>query len=546
MLRVKDRLTSGGLAGLFICTALILTACGSDNPGIDQPTTGATAPPAASGVSAPVTPVTPVTTSAFTISGTVSGLTTGQSVSVELNGGGAQALTGLASGAAVPFTFPSVSSGSTYAVTVSSAPAGLFCPVSGGQGTLSANVSGIAVSCHVPDETVLHSFTGTPDGGQSSAPLLMDSQGNLFGTTVLGGANGLGAVFEIKSTGPDTWSNTVTTLYSFTGGVDGEVPKASLIMDSQGDLFGTTVGSGPVAGTAFELKSTGPASWATALNTLATFPILEQPEASLIMDSQGNLFGTTFVSNFTNNEYGTVFEIPSTGPGTWATTPTTLYSFTGNADGANPVAALIMDNQGDLLGTTAEGGGSGSGGSGLGVIFELKSTGPGTWATAPITLYAFTGGADGALPEASLLMDSQGNLFGTTVEGGAGANDGVVFELMSTGPGTWASTTTTLYSFQGGGADGLGPEASLVMDSQGDLLGTTFQGGISNEGTVFELNSTGPGSWSATSTLLHSFTGGTDGEAPLAPLIMDSQGHLFGTTFNGGGITDSGTVFELH
>jgi hypothetical protein len=213
MLRVKDNLTSGGLAGLFICTALILTACGSDNQGINQPTTGATAPPPVT----PITPVTPVTTSAFTISGTVSGLTTGQSVSVELNGGGAQTQTGLASGAAVPFTFSSISAGSTYAVSVSSAPAGLFCPVSAGQGTLSANVSGIAVSCHVPVETVLHGFTGSPDASQSSAPLLMDSQGNLFGTTVLGGANGLGAVFEIKSTGADTWSSTVTTLYSFTG-----------------------------------------------------------------------------------------------------------------------------------------------------------------------------------------------------------------------------------------------------------------------------------------------------------------------------------------
>jgi hypothetical protein len=321
MSALKDKLTLGSthrLAGLFICTALILTACGgSNNPSINPPTTAATTPP---GV-----PVTPLAASAFTIGGTVSGLTTGQSVSVELNGGGAQTLTGLASGAEVPFTFPSMSSGSTYAVTVSSAPAGLFCPVSAGQGTLSADVSDIAVSCHVPVETVLHSFTDLLDGAQPSAPLIMDSQGNLFGTTASGGANGLGVVFEIKSTGQGTWSSTVSTLYSFTGGADGEFPGAALVMDSQGDLFGTTEGRGPVAGTVFELKSTGSGTWATALTTLATVLTQGEPIASLIMDSQGNLFGTTFAGN----GFGTVFEIPSISPGTWASTPTTLYSFTG-------------------------------------------------------------------------------------------------------------------------------------------------------------------------------------------------------------------------
>ncbi len=258
-------------------------------------------------------PVTPVSASAFTIGGTVSGLTTGQSVSVELNGGGAQTLTGLASGAEVPFTFPSMSSGSTYAVTVSSAPAGLFCPVSAGQGTLSADVSDIAVSCHVPVETVLHSFTDLLDGAQPSAPLIMDSQGNLFGTTASGGANNLGVVFELKSTGPGTWASTTTTLHTFEGlGLDGAAPEAALVMDSQGDLLGTTFQGG------------------------------------------------------SSNE-GTVYELSPNGPGSWSASITILRSFTGGSDGKDPLAPLILDGQGDLLGTTFNGGSIPD----TGTVFEL-------------------------------------------------------------------------------------------------------------------------------------------------------------------------------
>lgn len=192
------------------------------------------------------------------------------------------------------------------------------------------------------------------------------------------------------------------------------------------------------------------------------------------------------------------------------------YTFSGE-DGELPTAALIQDATGNLYGTTS------SGGSGLGVVFNLDTSNHET------VLHTFAG-PDGATPYGGLVMDGLGNLYGTTSSGGA-SGLGTVFKIDT------SSTETVLHSFTGN-PDGASPYAGLVMDTSGNLYGTTEQGGTSNLGTVFEVDKNG------TESVLHSFTGGSDGTDPKARLILDPQGNLYGTTYSGGS-GSAGTVFKL-
>ena len=351
--------------------------------------------------------------------------------------------------------------------------------------------------------TTLASFKG-PIGAHPADALIMDNSGNLYGTTRDGGAFGDGTVFELAH-----GSGTITTLASFNG-TDGADPEAGLIMDSSGNLYGTTTGGGATSnGTAFEL-----AHGSGTITTLASFNDTNgaDPSAGLIMDSSGNLYGTTTGGGATSN--GTVFELAQ-GSGTI----TTLASFNGT-DGEAPEGALIMDSSGNLYGTTSRGGTSNDG-----TVFELAH-GSGT-----ITMLASFNGTNGSTPLAGLIMDSGGNLFGTAYDGGANG-DGTVFELAH-----GSGKITTLASFNS--TDGLGPYASLIMDSSGNLYGTTSGGGLS-WGTVFKL---AKGSGTITALALFNDSNG-DGETPLGGLIMDSSGNLYGTTLYGG-TAGVGTVFEL-
>ena len=240
-------------------------------------------------------------------------------------------------------------------------------------------MTNIVIDCHAPVATVLRDFTNTPDGDSPVGTLVADRQGNLFGVTSWGGATNHGSVFEIRTTGPGTWSPTPVALYSFTGGSEGAMPVAGLIMDSQGNLFGTTAwnGTGNV-GTIFELKSTGPDTWSTTLTTLYAFTggtDGNYPNSALIMDAEGNLFGTTLQGGGASGFGGALFELEATGPGSWATTVTTLHAFANGADGALP-CGVIFSHEGDLLGITGAGGSTGEG-----TIYELKSTGANSWAT---------------------------------------------------------------------------------------------------------------------------------------------------------------------
>jgi uncharacterized repeat protein (TIGR03803 family) len=372
--------------------------------------------------------------------------------------------------------------------------------------------------------TTITSFSGA-DGTYPRAGLIADSDGNLFGTTYYGGANGDGTVFEITRTAGG-YADTPTVLTSFSG-ADGTYPQAGLIADSDGNLFGTTAyGGANDDGTVFEITRTA-GGYAGTPTVLASFSGADGrvPEAGLIIDSDGNLFGTTAGGGA--NGRGTVFEITRTA-GDYADTPTVLISGSG---GWVPFTRLITDSGGNLFGTTEFGGTNG-----VGTVFEITRT-AGGYAGTPTVLASFSG-ADGTYPWAGLIADSDGNLFGTTAYGGAN-DDGTVFEITRTAGG-YADTPTLLASFSG--ADGRVPEAGLIIDSDGDLFGTTTSGGANGDGTVFEITRTA-GGYADTPTVLASFSG-ADGADPLAGLIADGDGNLFGTTVYGG-VNNQGTVFEI-
>ena len=258
-----------------------------------------------------------------------------------------------------------------------------------------------------------------------------------------------------------------------------------------------------------------------------------RPYAGLIMDAAGNLYGTTTFGGV--HGFGTVFELSPEEGGSW--TQKVLHNFNNNGrDGAGPNAGLIFDAAGNLYGTTNFGGIHECAEVGCGTVFELTPQDGGGWTER--VLHSFGHGNDGHEPNAALILDAAGNLYGTTVEGGI-HSDGTVFELTPNGSGGW--TEKVLHSF-GHGTDGVEPVAGLVMDAAGDLYGTTNLGGIHNFGTAFQLAPQEGGSW--TETVLHSFGSNTDGTYPWASLTFDAAGNLYGTTV-AGGIHTFGTVFEL-
>jgi uncharacterized repeat protein (TIGR03803 family) len=333
-------------------------------------------------------------------------------------------------------------------------------------------------------ESVLHAFTGI-DGESPYAVLIRDSVGNLYGTTSLT----KGTVFKLSKTGK------VTVLYSFSGGAGGEMPYAGVIRDASGNLYGTTaLGGGDDDGVVFKLDKAGNE---TVLHTF-TGTDGSSPQAPLVRDAAGNLYGTTTAGGAYDE--GTVFKLDKTG------NETLLYSFTGGADGRDPFfGSLLRDAAGDLYGTTWEGGDSTcpNGSLGCGVVFKLDRTGKET------VLYTFTGGADGSEPLAGLVRDAAGNFYGTASAGGAdGAPHcefgcGAVFKLDKTSMIAAISSTacafgcgtvfkldktgklTVLHTFDG--ADGSSPYGGLVSDAKGNFYGTTYFGGTYDAGVVFKI-----------------------------------------------------------
>jgi uncharacterized repeat protein (TIGR03803 family) len=384
-------------------------------------------------------------------------------------------------------------------------------------------------------ETVLHSFGGvfSTDGAVPNGNLIRDSAGNLYGTTQQGSTSttytctfGCGVVYRLDPTGHET------VLYSFMGRADGGNPQAGVIRDSAGNLYGTTMWGGIETGACpsygcgvvFKLDTAG---HETVLYSFQGGPDGSFPQAGVIGDGAGNLYGTTFAGGGTGK--GTVYKLDATGH------ETVLYSFAGGADGGSPASPLIRDPAGNLYGT------AGGGATGHGVVYKVDPAGHET------VLYNFTGGADGDGPSSGLIPDSAGDVYGTTFDGGA-AGLGVVYKLDAIGH------ETVLYSFPGA-SDGNSPHAGVIGDGAGNLYGTTAYGGtvaqscgpsaVAGCGVVFKLAPTGH------ETVLHSFTGGTDGGVPQAGLSRDSAGNLYGNTSYGGIATGvcapygCGVIFRL-
>ena len=279
----------------------------------------------------------------------------------------------------------------------------------------------------------------------------------------------------------------------------------------------------------FEIAKTA-VGYASTPTTLVALSDDAFSEAGLIADANGDLFGTTTgIDGGAHLTDGTVFEIVKTASG-YASTPTILVSFNGT-NGETPFDSLIADSNGDLFGTT-----DGGGANDFGTVFEIAKT-AGGYATAPTTLVSFSDD-DGVSPKGSLIADADGDLFGTTVGDGFSVA-GTVFEIVKT-PTGYASTPTTLVSFNN---DDGSPNGSLIADANGDLFGTTINGGANDVGTVFEIaKSVSATGYASTPTILISFNG-TNGVSPDGSLIADANGDLFGTT--GGGANDNGTVFEI-
>jgi len=383
-------------------------------------------------------------------------------------------------------------------------------------------------------EKVLYRFTGGTDGAYPSSSLVLDASGPLYGTTSAGGntnectgsdSQGCGVVFELTSSN-GKWQESV--LYAFQGGTDGWDPSGNLLFDAAGNIYGTTLyggtGTGCTSGcgTVFELSPNGDGSWTeTVLHSFqadfdGAFP------AGLTADASGNLYGVT------TSGWGTVYELSPSQGGAWK--EARLCSTNSSSPG------LVLEDKDNLYftqGSTYE----------YGSVSEVKRIGK-LWHETD--LYDFHGGGNGGEPKAGVIVDKDGNLYGTGDEGG---NDfGIAFELKRSA-GQWKESMLYNFCSRNNCADGARPQAPLVFDQAGNLYGTTanggtgctFQGGC---GVVFKLAHTKAG-WME--TVLHTFRDGRDGASPTQGLTLDGKGNIYGTTPAGGAGPNGGygTVFEV-
>lgn len=305
-------------------------------------------------------------------------------------------------------------------------------------------------------ETVLWTFTGGNDGGNPGSGLVLDSAGNLYGTTFYGGAEQCGVVFKIDAAGKES------VLHAFTG-ADGCNPAQGLVMDKARNLYGTTAFSAFSYGTVFKLDSAGNET------ILHKFGGGSSDGASpymghLLMDEAGNLYGVTYYGGSTGCTYGSscgvLYKLSKKG------TFTLLHRFAGGtSDGCNPFGTVAIDKKGNLYGTTSYCGSSG--GDGFGTVWKVNKTGTET------ILHNFAGGtSDGCNPYAGVVRDSEGNSYGTTMSCGTSIDGGTVWKLSAEG------TLTLLHSFDW--SDGARPDGEVLRTANGELFGTTSDGGSGN------------------------------------------------------------------
>jgi uncharacterized repeat protein (TIGR03803 family) len=381
----------------------------------------------------------------------------------------------------------------------------------------------LAVRAPAQTFTVLHTFGGgLVDGEYPGGGLVEDPTGNIFGATQEGGAANAGTIFKIDSKGHES------LLYSFTGGADGYFPTSTLLLNTNGEMYGVTGFGGDLncgysgCGVVFAVDSVG------ALRVLHTFHFQDGDGpcaffvcGALVEDPDGNLYGTTDGGG-NAMFYGTAFSVSSAGE------EQTLYNFCTQADCVDGYGSgnLTRDAAGNLYGVAFEGGVYG-----LGLLFKIDSSG------AYSVLHNFGEGTDGASPWGAPYIDAVGNLYGTTFYGGdlsceSGRGCGIVYKVGANG------VETTLHQFHGG-TDGGFPYGGLTRDGQGNFYGTTSGGTVTGDyGTVFRLDLKGR------ETVLHHFKAATDGVYPQAGLLLDARGNLYGTT-SGLDAFNYGTVFKI-
>jgi uncharacterized repeat protein (TIGR03803 family) len=413
-----------------------------------------------------------------------------------------------------------------------------------------AFVAASAVQAQDYTLTALADFSGA-NGASPYAALTRDSLGNLYGSTGGGGANSAGTIFRISNTGTaaEPVYGGLTTLASFNGS-NGSAPFSSLTLDSAGSLYGTTSSGGASgAGTVFKISNTGTLANPVygGITTLATFnggSNGSNPFAGVTLDNAGNLYGTT-VNGGTNN-LGTVFKISNSGTAAnpvYSGSITTLINFNGTISGSNPYGGVTIDSQGNLFGTTYLGGTNNAG-----TVFEIINFGTAANPSySSINVLASFVGSNGYRAYSGITLDSAGNLYGTTVNGGTN-NAGTVFTLENQGTATNANYTGGIktLAFFDSTANGINPSSALTLDEMGNLFGTTYQGGANGLGTIFTLANSGTvadPTYSGGVKTLASFTDVSGGN-PWAGVTLDGAGNLIGTASTGG-TGGQGTVFVV-
>jgi uncharacterized repeat protein (TIGR03803 family) len=383
-------------------------------------------------------------------------------------------------------------------------------------------------------EAVLYSFNNTQDLSEPVASLIVDHAGNFYSTAEGGGTNQWGGIFELSPPAVQGASWTESILYNFTGGIDGALPEAGLVMDANGALYGTTAYGGTGAGVIFQLSppsKQGDAWTETVLYTFTNGSDGGGPTSTLIFDKIGNLYGTAHTAGASRG--GVVFELtpPSTGSSTW--TYNVIHNFTSqpkSAGGYAPYAGLVAGPRGFFYGTTTAGGANNGG-----VVFKLAppTNGQGKWVET--ILHAFNGIGDGTIPQAGLVAGKGGILFGTTLGGGS-SGLGTVYELIPplTEGGSW--TESVLHSF---GTDASSPTSPVTLTSGGTLYGTVAKGGANYGGILFKLTPPLVSGDPWVETTLFSFPSYIN---PSGLSLVN--GALYGTS-EFGGTDDYGTVFEL-
>jgi uncharacterized repeat protein (TIGR03803 family) len=413
-----------------------------------------------------------------------------------------------------------------------------------------AAAAAVASAANAGTMKILYAFRGFPagDGANPQAVPVMDDKGNLYGTASAGGRGGCGMVYRLHKTRSGTWKE--TTLYNFACGNDGNGPLGGLVFDNKGNLYGGTElgGTGQCnffgvvgCGVVYELSPTKSGPWTETV--LYSFPAPSQgsqfagPLASFTFDGKDQFFGTTALDDACGGNNYGSVFRLKRSNGSW--NEQDIHDFCGSDGSAPGYGALALDPAGNLYGTTMFGGADSDG-----VVFELSPVGRGKWALSK--LHEFTSEEGGEL-EGGVTLDASGNLFGTEFAGGLAAH-GAVYELSPSG-GAWI--LNVLYEFTGGGSDGTGPWANPVFDSTGNLFGTTQAGGEAafgdNCGVIYQLLPQGGGKWSE--SVVYTFCSEpniADGSDPIGGLIRAPDGKFYGTTYAGGDSScNCGVVFEF-